>query len=101
MQDPTWLTEIKEKARPAFQAFGEDIPACFVFFSDEESFFDWPDLFDIPVYDANNGLFGFLHCLYNEPEECPLVPLWSGEMTGKRQLMTREFYDRYTRSGDY
>lgn len=76
-----------------------DNPNGFIYFGENETWFDWPDLFGIPVYNVSGN--GYMQNLYNEPDECPLVPVWVGEETDDRRRMTREFYLRYTRSGDF
>lgn len=93
---PKWLRDIQEVARPAMVAFRHEPPDGFLFQDDGERWFDWPDLFGIPVYNVR-----FSTWWVTGDEDVPLLPIWKGELTNARESMIREFQCRYAKTGDF
>ena len=101
---PDWYIDLVDSTRPALQAFRiegnhcYDMPVCFFYISNGEDWYDWDDgICDIPVYNASWNVY----VAVAQDEECPLFPVWRGEMTPKRESMLREFQLRFAKTGDY
>jgi len=94
-QIPDWLQKLMDTTRPAMVAFNGDCPDAFLYDNRTDDWFDWPDLFGIPVFNTRAGW------IVADDEECPLLPLWKGELTGQREMRIREFQLRFANTGDF
>tara|TARA_R110000737_G_scaffold352606_1_gene399336 strand:+ start:431 stop:724 length:294 start_codon:yes stop_codon:yes gene_type:complete len=74
-----------------------DTPDLFIYFGDCEDWFDGDSILGIPVYNSNTCM---AHSVSGD-EECPLMPVWKGEVTDSIQSKVRVFQLSFANTGDF